>query len=167
MKAFVTIFLLLLLILPQSAVVYGQSISGIVNSYYQVNTVNTVANSLTLNTTAGLSNGNKVLLIQMKGATINTANSAAYGDVTALGDAGNYEFDYICSISGNVVNLEYKMLNAYDPTKQVQLVSVPVYSAVTITGTLTASPWDPVAGTGGVIVIEATTSILINSNTIS
>ncbi len=143
---------------------FSQSISGIVNSYYQVTAINIPSNTATLNTVAGLSVGTKVLIIQMKGANINTANAATYGDISALNNAGNYEFNYICSISGNDVVLQYQLINSYTPANQVQLVSIPVYSAVTVAGPLTGSPWDPATGTGGVVAVEATASITLNSS---
>jgi hypothetical protein len=142
----------------------SQSISGVVNSYYQVTAVNTGPNSVTLNSVAGLAPGTKVLLIQMKGATINTGNSSTYGNITAINNAGNYEFNIICSISGNDAMLKYQLINTYTVANQVQLVSVPVYSAVTISGPLTSTAWDPVSGTGGVVAIEATTSITVGSS---
>jgi hypothetical protein len=155
--------LFLLLIFP-SLLGWCQSISGVVNSYYQVTAINTGSNTVTLNSVAGLSPGTKVLLIQMKGAGINTANGATYGNITAINDAGNYEFNIICSITGNDAMLKYQLINTYTVANQVQLVSVPVYSAVTIAAPLTSTAWDPVAGSGGIVAIEATTSITIGSS---
>ncbi len=105
-----------------------QSVSGVVNSYFSVTAVNTVSNSVTVSDATGLYNGEPILIIQMKGATINSTNSSAYGSVTAVNDAGNYEFNTICSINSNVVSLQNAMVNAYDPTGNVQLVSYTSYS---------------------------------------
>ena len=143
---------------------WGQSISGVVNSYYQVTAINTGSNTVTLNSVAGLSPGTKILLIQMKGAAINNSNASTYGNITAINDAGNYEFNIICSISSNDVLLKYQLINTYTIAGQVQLVSVPVYSAVTISGPLSATAWDPVSGTGGIVAIEATGSITMGSS---
>jgi hypothetical protein len=155
---------LLLIVFFYCGTANGQTISGVINSYFQVTAINTISNTVTLNTTSGLSVGSKILLIQMKGASINSSNSTSFGDISAIGDAGNYEFNYICSISGNDVLLQYQLINAYDPTQTVQLVSVPVYNSVTISGTLTANSWDPVSGTGGIVALEATNTIFLNSN---
>ncbi len=142
----------------------AQTLSGVVNSYYQVTAINTGTNTVTLNNTTGLSPGDKILLIQMKGATIaNPAGSSTYGDITALNNAGNYEFNFVCTISGNDVKLQIQLLNSYDPTGIVQLVSVPVYNSVTISDTLKSTPWDPVQKTGGIIVLEAKDTIYLNS----
>jgi hypothetical protein len=156
-------FLFIFLFLPTA---YGwcQSISGVVNSYYQVTAINIGPNSVTLSSVAGLSPGTKVLLIQMKGATINNANGSTYGNITGINNAGNYEFNIICSITGNDALLKYQLVNSYTVANQVQMVSVPVYSAVTITGPLTSNAWDPVSGTGGIVAIEASTSITIGSS---
>ncbi|HTQ26804.1 MAG TPA: hypothetical protein VMI35_01690, partial [Puia sp.] len=162
MKAIKAIRLLLPLAFLHAGTAMAQSISGIVNSYYKVTAINTVSNTATLNTTSGLSVGTKVLIMQMKGAGMDATNSATFGNITAINDAGNYEFNYICSINGNDVGLEYQLIKTYDATQQVQLVSVPVYTSVTISGKLTASPWDPIAGTGGIVAIEASNSIFLN-----
>ena len=141
----------------------AQSISGVINNYYRVTAINTGTNQLTLNTAAGLTVGARVLMIQMKGATIDNSNTTSFGDVTARNNAGNYEFNHICAIAGNQVLLARPLLRSYTPVASVQLVSYPVYDNVTVTGTLTASPWNAATGTGGVLVMEAST-IFLNSN---
>src|SRR5690606_6269800 len=112
-------------------------ISGIINTYHQVTAINTATNRLTLNTTAGLSINTRVLLIQMKGAEIEGNNGADFGNITQLNDAGNYEFNYICAIAGNEVLLSQQLARTYSTSGQVQLISVPQYNSVTVTGTLT------------------------------
>jgi len=164
MKTFVLIGLLLLFGLVYWTAASGQTISGVINSYYQVTAINTVTNTITVNSSSGLSIGMKVLIIEMKGASINNSNSSSFGNISAINDAGNYEFNYICNISGNDIMLQYQLLNSYDPTQQVQMVSVPVYGSVTIGGTVSSSAWDPVAGTGGIVVLEATNSITLNAD---
>ena len=42
--------------------------------------------------TASFSVGDRVLIIQMKGAEINTSNSIAFGSVVDYRNCGNYEF---------------------------------------------------------------------------
>lgn len=142
----------------------SQTISGIINSYYKVTAINTATNTVTLNSTSGLSNGTKILLIQMKGADIDVSNSTTFGNISAINDAGNYEFNYVCSINGNDVTLQFQILRSYDPADQVQLVSVPVYNSVTVASTVTSSAWDPSTGTGGVVVFEATNTVFLNAN---
>ena len=74
------------------------NISGIVNTYYKVLGVDATKNAVKLDNVTGLTYGNTVLLIQMKGATIDPTNGASFGNVTSLIYAGNYEVATICSI---------------------------------------------------------------------
>src|SRR5687767_287334 len=94
-----------LILLSLSSLVSGQNISGVVNTYHRVTAINTTTNTLTLSSAAGLSPGVKILIIQMKGTTIDVTNTAAFGNITALSTAGNYEFNYVCGVAGNQVLL--------------------------------------------------------------
>jgi hypothetical protein len=142
----------------------AQNASGIVNSYYQVTAINSATNSVTVDDATGLYPGQRVLLIQMKGAAIASPNASTYGDIAAIGDAGNYEFGTICTINGNAVTLMANLLNAYDPIGSVQLVSVPSYGSVIVSGTVTASAWDPTTGKGGIVAISAANTIFLNAD---
>src|SRR5579862_4258904 len=124
-KPLISGYLLIACIIGSSA--KAQSISGIVNSYYQVTAINAGTNSVTVSNSSGLTPQARVLLIQMKGATIDASNSSSYGNISAINNAGNYEMNTICSVSGNNVFLEFQMLNSYTPGDTVQLVTVPSY----------------------------------------
>jgi hypothetical protein len=142
----------------------AQTVSGVVNSYYAVTTVTPAANSMTVDNATGLSPGQRVLIIQAKGATIDNSNAATFGNITALSDAGNYEFNTVCTVTGNVVVFKETFLNPYDPTGQVQLVAIPSFNSVVISGAVTASAWDPATGKGGVVAIEAADTIYLNAD---
>jgi len=153
----------LLLILCITLNAHSQSISGIVNSYYQVTAINPASNTVSVSNSSGLTPKTRVLLIQMKGATINGSNSSSYGDITAINNAGNYEMNTVCSVSGNDVVLEFQMLNSYTPADTVQLITVPSYQSVTISDSVKSSPWSPATATGGIVAIEAADTIYLNS----
>jgi Secretion system C-terminal sorting domain len=140
----------------------AQSISGVINSYYSITSVNAAAHSLTLPSTTGLVPGTKVLIIQMKGATIDNSNTAAFGNVTSINAAGNYEFNVICGVTGNEVVLRYELTRTYDNAGSIQLIPVPQYNIITVSDTVKADPWNASTGKGGVIVFEADT-IYLNS----
>jgi type IX secretion system substrate protein len=163
MKPFNPTKLCLLFLLCIGINAYSQSISGIVNSYYQVTAVNAASNTVTVSNPAGLTPKARVLLIQMKGAAINGSNNSSFGNITAINNAGNYEMNTICSVSGNDVVLEFQMLNSYTPGDTVQLVTVPSYQSVTISDSVKSSPWSPTTATGGIVAIEATDTIYLNS----
>ncbi len=151
--------LLLFFLAPNT---YGQtSISGIINVYAPVTSINTSCNSVTLTGVTGFGIGDKVLLIQMKGASVNGTNTANFGNITNIGEAGNYEFNEILDIQGTVVYFRYTLLKSYTAVA-LQLISVPQYNDVIISGTLTARPWD--GSTGGVLVFEASGNVEFNAD---
>ncbi|HHM20905.1 MAG TPA: PKD domain-containing protein, partial [Bacteroidetes bacterium] len=98
--------------------------------------------------------GDEVLIIQMQGATINESNSSHFGDIESLGRAGFFEKNEIAAVNGNEVLLKYLLVNDFDPSGSVQLVSFPKYPAAVVTDTLRAAPWD--GHTGGIIALEVT-----------
>jgi hypothetical protein len=156
MKLYPVLILFVLHLMAGIAVpVHAQNISGIVNSYHHVTGINTTTNTVTLASVAGLTPGVKVLVIQMQGATIDNTNTATFGNVTSIGNAGNYEFNYVCAVNGNDVMLVYGLQRTYDVAGKVQLVTVPQYTAAIVTDTLKAAQWNAATGTGGVIAIEA------------
>ncbi|MBI1782879.1 MAG: hypothetical protein HYR66_16165, partial [Sphingobacteriales bacterium] len=141
----------------------AQSISGVVNSYYKVLAINTTTSEAKLSSTTGLHYDDKVLLIQMKGATVNTSNSSSFGTISSAGNAGSYEFAYICAIHNDTVLFRENLINSYDASSYLQLVKVEKFTNVIITDTLKAQTWDASTGTGGVIAIEASGTVTLNS----
>lgn len=164
MKSNIAIALLLLCTVGGCLSTCGQTVSGIINSYYAVTSINTTSNSVIVDNASGLSPGQRVLIIQAKGATVGSANASSFGDITAINNAGNYEFNTICTVTGNEVVLKKTFLRSYDPAGLVQLVSLPSYRSVVISGAVAASAWDPAKGKGGVVAIEASDSIFLNAD---
>jgi hypothetical protein len=142
----------------------GQTVSGVINSYYKVTYLVPTYNSVRIQTVAGLAPGDRVMLIQMKGAVIASDNNSGFGSITSIGTAGNWEFATVCGFLNDTVVFSDALQNIYDVNGFVQLVRVPVFTDVTVTGTLQAGEWDPVAGTGGVLVLEATGTITLQAN---
>jgi hypothetical protein len=146
---------------------FAQSISGVINTYAKVNSIS--GTTLTLTNVAGagsLSNfdpGSKVLVIQMKGATINTSNDEDYGDIISYGNAGNYEFTTVASRLGPIVTLNSLNRN-FDAAGLVQIIAYTEYANPTVTGTVTAIDWDAALGRGGVIVVSATGNLSLSAN---
>lgn len=116
-----------------------------------------------LDNVSGLSYGNTVLLIQMKGAVINTANNSSFGDTTSLNDAGNYEVATICSVSNDSVYFFNQLLNSYDPNYKVQLVKFGEYYSANVTDTVKAQSWNNTTGKGGVLAIKVDADLTLNA----
>jgi gliding motility-associated-like protein len=167
-------FLFVLLFL--ASLVYGQPgkdgvkiIAGniIVNKYSPVTsnltsgtTSITVVSQITL---LGLCPGDLIMVYQAQGATISTANTINYGNVTSYNSAGIYEYVYVNSVSGNTISLQSGLLNNYTVNGKIQVIKVPQYTSLILnTGTSVISKlWkDTIVSSvlyrfGGVIAIHA------------
>ena len=135
----------------------------IINDYTEVLSYNICTNSVTVGNDSAFKPGDTVLMIQMKGALIDTSNTASFGTVLDYKNAGNYEFNYIKSRSGNELSFKNKLTKNYDiPSGVVQLIRVPYYDTAFFIGGLTCKPWDGV--TGGVLAIIATHGLSVNDH---
>jgi hypothetical protein len=156
-------YILILLASYKSFTSYAQ-ISGVVNSYFKVTNVVPSRNGIRVSNISGLNVNDRVLIIQMKGAVINETETSSFGNITSINEAGLYEFATICGFLNDTVIFERELKNTYDYTKAVQLVRVPVYTDVNITGTLRAQEWNTVTETGGVVALAATGTITLNAS---
>ncbi|WP_276502572.1 T9SS type A sorting domain-containing protein [Terrimonas pollutisoli] len=164
-KQKLTGFALLLLFGLINSTLYSQntSISGVVNSYFSVTEIVPSKACVRVTNPSGLNYNDKVMLIQMKGASINTnANSSSFGDTTSLNNAGNYEIGKVCTVIGDSVFLIYMLLNQYTISGKVQLVKIPQYVSATVVDTLKAAPWDNATGIGGVLAVSVAEDLVLN-----
>ena len=137
------------------------NISGIVNSYHAVIDISTTAAKL--DNVTGLAYGNTVLIVQMKGASINTANNASFGDTTSLSYAGNYEIATICLVSNDSVYFFNQLINSYDKDYKVQLVKFGEYYSASVIDTVKAQSWNSSTGKGGVLAIKVEEDLTLNA----
>ncbi len=160
-KKAVSVILLLVACLVNKA---QTNIGGIINQYAGVTTVNFCANYVVVNSTTGFAVGQKVMIIQMKGAQVDGSNAPSYGDVINYVGAGNYEINEIEVVSGNVVKFKYALARDYEVSGAVQLVSLQEYADAVVTAPLTAPAWN--GSTGGIILLKANTLTLNDSVTV-
>lgn len=138
-------------------------ISNIINTYTPVLALNPCNNLITVEDASTFNAGDTVLIIQMKGAAIDVSNTASFGTITDYKNSGNYEFNFVKSKSGNIVELKNNLTRQYDiPLGKVQLIRVPYYTSATITSTLTCLPWD--GSKGGVLVLNARDNVDLAAN---
>ena len=148
-----SIIRILLIFILLATGVKGQSlISGTINIYTAINAYDAFNNAITVSSSAGFAIGDRVLLIQMQGATISETDDANFGTITNYNNSGNYEILTICDIVGNVVTFAEVMLRVYSPTGSAQMIRIPQYTNATLNGTLTCQPWNGI--TGGVVILE-------------
>ena len=135
----------------------------IINDYTAAQALNLCTNKLSVEDAVKFNIGDTVLMIQMKGAAIDSSNTAAFGNITDYRNAGNYEFNYVKSKSGNVLELTRRLSRSYDITNgKVQLIRVPYFNNLTITDTLTCLPWD--GNKGGILVFNVLNNLSLNGN---
>ncbi len=154
----------------------------------------TVSNIATLTgaiwPTTALAAGDLIMIIQMQGASMdidvtptatwggNYTVPGAYlwtnnwnqfphewGKITAYNNAGKFEQAEVRSVAGNLITLQCNLQNTYTAAGHVQVVRIPRYSSLTLTGTASIVPvtWD--GNIGGVVAVEANTDIVLNAGT--
>lgn len=147
------------ILLVFSCALKAQNIGGAVNNYAAVK--NIAGTNISVNSTTGFAFGDKVLLIQMKGAVIDSTNGPNFGNIINLGGAGNYEFMTVSTVIGTVITLSSAPTKTYNVLKGfVQLVRIPKFCNPTVIATVTCPAWDETVGTGGIIAFEAGTLTL-------
>jgi hypothetical protein len=166
-----------------------KSINAYPNTYYPASQSYVAAGSHSIDLgavtygTTPISSGDALLVIQMQGAQINTTNTSGYGDGTGTGRgylnnslmlAGRMEFVVAANsvpLTGGTLNLMAALGKSFQNTAfgtdgqySYQIIRVPLYYDVTLSGNITAPRWD--GATGGVIVLYATNNIKMAGYTI-
>lgn len=138
------------------------SISGIINQYAAVQSIDECRNGVIVDNSFGFSVGGFAILIQMQGASIKADNSEDFGDVLDLGSAGLYEQVAIRSVEGNLITFENELLHTYDLNGALQLVSMPVFDQAVVEQDLRAKAWD--GATGGVLALKVLDTLRLNAD---
>ena len=134
----------------------------IINDYTPVLSLDPCKNIINVGDASAFNVGDTVLLIQMKGAVIDSSNTSAFGTITDYKNAGNYEFNYVKSKNSNSIELLNGIEKPYDlPGGKAQLIRVPYFQNYTVTNTLSCLPWN--GSVGGVLVFNVQNSLTLNN----
>jgi hypothetical protein len=140
------------------------NISGVVNTYRSVVEIIPAKACIRVNNISGINVNTRIMVVQMKGATISTANNVTFGDTTTTNEAGMYDVGTICYIRDDSVFLFHNLVNSYNTTTgKVQLVVFAEYFSANVVDTVKAAPWNNTTGTGGVIALYADQDITLNA----
>jgi fimbrial isopeptide formation D2 family protein/uncharacterized repeat protein (TIGR01451 family) len=182
------------LIFAQSCATPGKdgpnaAVSGIVNTYYPgtSSTVSIGATSISLGAAdlngslTPIAVGDLVLIIQMQDSGITTTNDASYGGDGSTGftssGAGKFEYGKAANAvgtSGGTLMLQTGTINSYSDAnyvsgtsgqKRFQVIRVPQYSSVTLTGTVTTPAWN--GTTGGIVVLDVAGTLNLGGGAIN
>jgi uncharacterized repeat protein (TIGR01451 family) len=170
------------------------TISGVINTYYPGKAdVAAGSSAISIDAATGamqpIAVGDLLLVIQMQDATIGTANTVKYGSgtnggggrgYTSLGQSGRYEFVRATSAvgtgggtltiagatGGGLTNAYfYTAPGAASARESFQVIKVPQYDQATISGTVSAAPWNGSAG--GVVVLDVARRLTFNGGTVT
>jgi gliding motility-associated-like protein len=134
----------------------------VVNNYAAVLNRVPCSNTFLVDTATGFNPGDTVLMIQMKGATIDSSNTASFGTVLNYNGAGNYEFNIVKSVAGTSITLQNNVRKTFDiPNGRVQLVRVPYFSNYTVNKKHTCMAWN--GRKGGIIVLNTSGTLTLNA----
>jgi uncharacterized repeat protein (TIGR01451 family) len=140
----------------------------VVNSYTTLSAAAVAgATTLTVASAAGITAGDVLLVYQAQGATISTTNANTYGAVTALGNAGRYEYVSVASVSGTTITLgtvcdTTPLRFAYNSGAQV--VRVPQYSSLTVNAGASIVPTAWNGSIGGVVAVIVDGTLTVNGS---
>ena len=136
-------------------------IGGFINKYAAVTAINFCDNKVVVDDPSSFHVGQKVMIMQMKGATIDASNTSAFGNVTNYNGCGNYEVQTIKTITGSTIEFTYAIVRDYDAAGAVQIISVEEYAVASVDSVLRGVSWN--GSKGGVIILKADTIILNDS----
>ena len=106
-----------------------------------------------------------LLVIQMRGATIDATDTDTFGAVTDLGGAGLHEFIAVAAIVGNTIHVDSSgggLRNSYSAAGRVQVVRVPQLASLIVDpgASITAPAWD--GQRGGIVAVHVATSLALD-----
>ncbi len=155
------------------------STSSTVNIYTPL-AVNSAIGTTTISVvnSAGFAPGDLVYIIQMQGAAVNAyvnfyGNSnislpfdTSFGKITSYNGAGNNEFAEISTVSGNIITLNCGLKDSFSTYGKTQIIRVPRYASLSISGSgqITCPAWNGL--TGGVAVIEVQGNTTFNNSSV-
>lgn len=139
----------------------------VINDYAAVTVVDFCNNAMSVanNAENNFNIGEKVLIVQMKGAELNISPNNNYGTVSDYLTAGSYEYNFVKSINFGSVNglqFEYTLSYPYNVDGKIQIIKFPQYNDVEFQTTLTCLPWD--GDVGGIIAFEASGNVSLQAN---
>jgi gliding motility-associated-like protein len=140
----------------------AQVISGVINRYAKVDSILAV-DKVRLDNTDNFTNGDTVMIIQMKGASFREDVRL----VDFMKGAGRYEVTIINNIdpATKVIVFTSNLINYsdYDAKEGLQLVRVPSYNKTIVkTGGLTCNAWD--GAKGGVLALIVNDTLILNDS---
>lgn len=154
-------FLILFLSCLQALSAQTAQLSGIINQYAAITGYDSCAARLSVSDTTGFEPGTDLLLLHLQGSQINAENSASYGTITEIRQAGRLEKARIVSRAQGSLFLENRLRYPVIPSSIAQVVTYPTYQNAVVIDTIKALPWD--GQKGGVIAFRVEENLTLNA----
>lgn len=165
---------------------YTQTGTTIVNEFTTL-TVDASIGNTTISVASSTMNGNSyswfggdlepgdlILIIQIQGTTVNGSPepwsgtgwyglplNPSWGQVTNYNNCGLYEYAEVKSVpSSTSMELRCGLANDYTVSGNVQVIRIPRFENLTISGTMTTQAWN--GSIGGVLALEVNNDLIIN-----
>jgi len=156
----------LILLLISSTCWSQANISGIINTYAAVISVDTSNNAVSASNANNFTSGDLVMIIQMQGAEIDESLSNTFGTIKDYNSSGHYELQRVCGQQGNEVYFQNPFKHQYDTSGSVQLIKIPEFAnGVSLNGILTGQEWN--GSTGGIVAIKVDGQLDLSSFSIT
>ncbi len=159
-------------IIPITHALLAQTVplSGVVNTYHKVLSINNVCQTEIVLDARGLLPGQRLLFYQAQGAEINLSNSSSFGTITNLNNAGRYELATIADTLGNAkYKLVAPLLTNWDVAASgFQVIALPYIPAnAVVSGSVLAAPYQSGTGLGGVLALDVPGTLRLDSNLVA
>ncbi|MBK9285833.1 MAG: gliding motility-associated C-terminal domain-containing protein [Sphingobacteriaceae bacterium] len=135
------------------------------------------SSTISVGSTAGFAIGDLIFIIQMQGVSVNAGRdtlfpdvnssiptNTTYGGITNYNNCGNYEFAQIRVIPNNTTLVfDCSLSKNYSYLNKVQVIKVPRYTTLSVSGAgnITCPAWNGTVG--GVIVVEVANNCTLTS----
>ena len=153
---------------------YGQpQISGVINTVSAridavYSSVSTDVDSVHVGSVTGFTVGDTVLVHMTVGAYFYPTNHQLEGDMSGSNNSGKYAIFILQEIDpiNNylVLNSTLPNITTLVPGEFGQILKVPTYKSARIINTLTCNPYNPVTGTGGILVLLVKQGLIFDAN---
>ncbi|MDX2133676.1 MAG: PKD domain-containing protein [Saprospiraceae bacterium] len=159
-------FVFLSLAFPMPLLLSAQvPLQGVINHYAAVTAIDTCRAALTVDSTLGFQAGDTVLVIQMKGALVNTGNGPDFGIIIDYAGAGLFEKAVVDAVSAQELFLKHRLLNPFNPAGRVQVVSYPTFPSARVVQNVWARRWD--GQKGGVVALRVIDTLRLDFNVLA
>jgi len=135
-------------------------IGGDAQRYSEVSLIDTCTNAITVSNGFAYRPGDRVLMLQMKGAVIDSNESPFAGQAVQAGNVGHYQFNTVTTSTATSVLMLHPIDAQFDVANSVQCIRIISGRSLQTNAPLLVQPWN--GGSERVLVIECSDTLFLN-----